>query len=498
LWTLVEGATRGLPDVEAFLRSLSLMETHPSAEARGLFGRGDLWIARAPGRVDVMGGIADYSGSLVLQLPTQEATLVALQKDPQRRLRVVSLGAERHGRAASFEMPLEELEPGGAPLDYAAARTRLGAGAEGRWSAYVAGVVLALRRETGVRFATGARLLIASDVPEGKGVASSAALEVSVLQAVAAAFGARLSQRDSALLAQKAENLVVGAPCGVMDQMTAACGEEGRLLRLLCQPALLQEGVAIPDDLSIWAIDSGVRHEVSGSDYTAVRVGAFMGYRIVAELAGLRALPREEGRVEVEDPRWGGYLANIDVEEFRRSFADDLPERLGGSDFLVRYGGTTDVVTRVDPGRDYAVRIPAAHPIEEHARAREFAERLAEPASETRRRRLGQLMYASHGSYSRCGLGSPGTDRIVELVHQAGPAQGLYGARITGGGSGGTVAVLAGRDAGDAVATVAARYAAETDRRPQLFSGSSPGAGAFGCLRLTAAGGEPRGSGVDV
>jgi L-arabinokinase len=488
VWTLADGATRGLPDVDAFLTTLGRLEDHPVPEARELFDEGDLWIARAPGRVDVMGGIADYSGSLVLQLPTREATLVAFQRAPEPRLRVVSLGAERHGRTAAFELPLEELEPGGAPLDYGAARARLGAIPQLRWSAYVAGVLLALRREAGVCFASGARLLIASDVPEGKGVASSAALEVGVLHAAAAAFGARLSWRETALLAQRVENLVVGAPCGVMDQMTAACGEEGRLLRLLCQPALLQEGVAVPEDLAIWAIDSGVRHEVSGSDYTAVRVGAFMGYRIVAELAGLRVLARGEGRVEVEDPRWGGYLANLEPAEFRRAFADRLPERLAGRDFLARYGGTTDPATRVDPGRDYAVRMPAAHPVEEHARVREFAARLAEPGSETRRRRLGQLMYESHDSYSRCGLGSPATDRIVELVREAGPARGLYGARITGGGGGGTVAILAGREAGDAVASVAARYGAEAGRRPLVFSGSSPGAGAFGGLRLTTRG----------
>jgi len=468
------------------LRVLDGLERHPEPEVRGLFGAGDIWVARAPGRLDVMGGIADYSGSLVLQLPIREATLVAAQLDREPRLRVVSLGAPRSSRSPAFELPLSALERDGGPLDYGAARALLGAVPERRWAAYVAGVLLVLRREAGVGIPSGLRLLIASSVPEGKGVSSSAALEVGVLQAVAGALGARLSGHAMAMLAQTAENLVAGAPCGVMDQMTAVCGEEGRLLRLLCQPAELQPAVGIPEDLSVWGIDSAIRHAVSGSDYTSVRVGAFMGYRIVAELAGLRVTPARQGRVGVEDPRWRGYLANLDAGEFARSFAPHLPERMTGRDFLARYGGTTDSATFVDPGRDYAVRHPTAHPVEEHARVREFATLLAEPCSEARRVRLGQLMYESHESYTRCALGSDGTDGIVSLVKAAGPARGLYGARITGGGSGGTVAVLAARDAARAVADVAGRYGADTGRRPVVFSGSSPGAASFGLLRLTA------------
>src|ERR687884_265002 len=84
-----------LPEVEAFLRMLSSPDAGPSPEARGLFDPGrPLVVTRAPGRLDVMGGIADYSGSLVLQLPIREAALVALQPDDARTLRIVSLGAE--------------------------------------------------------------------------------------------------------------------------------------------------------------------------------------------------------------------------------------------------------------------------------------------------------------------------------------------------------------------------------------------------------------------
>lgn len=107
-----------------------------------------------------------------------------------------------------------------------------------------------------------------------------------------------------------------------------------------------------------------------------------------------------------------------------------------GADFLERYGGTTDPVTRVEPGRTYTVRVAAAHAVYEHFRVRTFAELLGGAVtSEGRRLLLGELMYQSHASYSACGLGSEGTDRLVELVKEAGPARGLHGAKITGGGA---------------------------------------------------------------
>ena len=92
-------------------------------------------------------------------------------------------------------------------------------------------------------------------------------------------------------------------------------------------------------------------------------------------------------------------------------------------------------------------------------------------------------MFASHASYSACGLGSPATDRIVELVRAAGPGRGLFGAKVTGGGSGGTVALLGRDDAGPAVDGIARSIAGDQGHRAYVFDGSSPGACAFGLIR---------------
>ena len=95
-------------------------------------------------------------------------------------------------------------------------------------------------------------------------------------------------------------------------------------------------------------------------------------------------------------------------------------------------------------------------------------------------------MYESHNSYGACGLGSDGTDRLVALVAAEGPAHGLFGAKITGGGSGGTVAVLGTSGAEALVRGVAARYHAETGRKAAVFTESGPGAAETGVLLIEA------------
>jgi galactokinase len=439
-----------------------------------------VFVARAPGRLDVMGGIADYSGSLVLQWPIRESTRVAVRPWRERRISITSVGCgsrERH-----CDVPLEVVADAG--HRYEDVRAWFAADPERRWAAYVAGVFHVLAREHGVMFSTGAAILVESDVPEGKGVSSSAALEAATMEAVLAAWHVSIDPRLRAVRCQQVENLIVGAPCGVMDQMASICGEAESLMALLCQPAELQASIRLPEHLGVWGIDSGIGHAVSGADYGAVRVGAFMGYRILAELAGLRVTAgQRDDHVQVDDPLWHGYLANVGSDTFSR-FAPQVPDSLDGGVFLARYQGTTDAVTRVDASRTYAIRTPTAHPIREHERVGEWARQLRSTTLRPDAVRLGALMYESHASYSACRLNSDGTDRLVALARDAGVARGIYGAKITGGGSGGTVAVLADAGAVDAVRAIARQYAGEIGRDAYVFEGSSPGAARIGAIRL--------------
>jgi galactokinase len=472
-------------DLEGFERHLGELDAALEADGTPLFSGPEPPICtRAPGRLDVMGGIADYSGSLTLELPIAEAAFVAAQRTAGSRVRIVSAGFGGD-RAPLRDVSFEAEELSRACGSYADAQRYFAADPERAWAAYVAGALVALRLELGTELFAGLDILVASQVPEGKGVSSSAAVEVASFRALSALAGLEVEPVHAAMLCQRIENLVVGAPCGVMDQMTSSCGSEGQLLPLLCQPAILESRFPIPRGLAIWGIDSGMRHQVSGADYTEVRVAAFMGYTIIARSLGLPIHPvSEPGKIRVDDAVYRGYLANVSVESFEREHASRLPERLSGEQFLREYLGIIDPITSVVPTSNYRVRAATAHPIHEHARCVEFRELMQRGPGSAVGPRLGELMYRAHDSYGDCGLGSTGTDRLVELVREAGLARGLYGAKITGGGSGGTVAVLAASGAEPAVLGVVQEYAREAGHRPHVFSGSSCGAAEFGIARL--------------
>ncbi|HEY6329261.1 MAG TPA: galactokinase family protein [Blastocatellia bacterium] len=477
------------PDVDRFIETINglnpggLNEGGPDLAA-SFFNRSfAIILTRAPGRLDVMGGIADYSGSLVLQMPISEATLVAIQMQSLPEISLLSL--QGSDQPLEFKMPLDDLLKDGEPISYAEAQRIFKARAQDAWAAYVAGAFLVLMREKGLTLQVGARILIDSTVPQGKGVSSSAALEVAAMKAIAVCFERQIQPVEMALLCQKVENHIAGAPCGVMDQMTAVCGRQDALLALLCQPADLQESVVIPDGIEFWGIDSGIAHAVSGSDYTSVRVGAFMGHRMIAQFDGMNVLPGEpEGLVHIEDQKWGGYLARIAPSEFETRYSPLLPERISGAEFLANYQGTADQATRIDPYKSYAVRLPTRHPVYENFRTHAFRELLKHDPTESQRHLLGELMFQSHASYSACGLGSAGTDLLADLARKAGPAKGVYGARISGGGGGGTVVVLTGAGAEKSIAEIVSAYAAETGNTPYVFRGSSLGAAEFGWIPL--------------
>jgi L-arabinokinase len=422
-----------------------------------------------------MGGIADYSGALVLQLPLDRTTDAQLQRQCAARCDVVSNRADKRSYVGMELAEIVDRDPRQLAEWFAAHP-------DDHWAAYVVGVVqYCLQRAPTIDAERpGMKLQLETGVPEGKGVSSSAALEVATMMTVAASYGLEISPEEMAVACQWVENHIVGAPCGIMDQMTSACGQQGRLLRLRCQPGTIEGYVDIPDGYRFYGIDSGVRHAVTGSDYGTVRAAAFMGYRMIADVAGL-TVENDGERMIIHDPEWRGYLANIPPVEFEERFQARLPVQMRGDAFLATYGGTTDTVTRVDASRTYPVRQATAHPIYEQMRVERFATLLGELATRpSAANELGMLMYASHASYSACGLGSDATDRLVAMVNEAGAKCGLFGAKITGGGSGGTVAVLGSTDAEAVVRQIAERYAEETGRETDLFVESGPGAAEFG------------------
>ncbi|GMN39873.1 hypothetical protein TIFTF001_009098 [Ficus carica] len=538
---ILDGDTHGLPDTLTFLKSLAELDVDYESgkipekrqlrerkAAAGLFNwEEEIFVTRAPGRLDVMGGIADYSGSLVLQMPIREACHVAIQrnhptknrlwKHAQARqqakgqgstpvLQIVSYGSELSNRGPTFDMDLSDFMDGEKPISYEKAKKYFAQDPSQKWAAYVAGAILVLMTELGVRFVDSISILVASTVPEGKGVSSSASVEVATMSAIAAAHGLTVNPRDLALLCQKVENHIVGAPCGVMDQMTSACGEANKLLAMVCQPAEVLGLVEIPSHIRFWGIDSGIRHSVGGADYGSVRIGAFMGRKMIKSIAssilsrslsdanGFNLDELEDDGIELLKAEASlDYLCNLSPHRYEAVYANKLPESILGETFKEKYADHNDPVTVIDPKRNYVLRAPARHPIYENFRVKAFKALLTSTTSYEQLSALGELLYQCHYSYSACGLGSNGTDRLVQLVQEMQHSKlskseegTLFGAKITGGGSGGTVCVI-GRNSlqtSQQILEVQQRYKAATGYLPFIFEGSSPGAGKFGYLKL--------------
>jgi L-arabinokinase len=224
----------------------------------------------------------------------------------------------------------------------------------------------------------------------------------------------------------------------------------------------------------VFGISSHVRHSVGGDAYGTARVSAFMGLKIILTEMRKRGMPVGEK---------DHYLCNISPRDYRDRFRAALPDTIKGREFLKAYGEITDTVTLVDPDKTYNVRLGAEHPIFENYRVQTFVDCIqrAGAGDRTALVEAGGLMYASHVSHGwNCGLGCAETDLLVSLVRERGPENGLYGAKITGGGSGGTVAVLADCSAEDSIREIAAEYENRTGITPDIFDSTSPGAYAYG------------------
>ena len=454
------------------------------AELYADFGDRSVRVSRAPGRLDVMGGIADYTGSLICELPLDRAAAVALQERDDRQVQVFSFNLHDEHKPFTLRVPLDSL------ATRSADELRGEFDQPGRkWAGYLAGCLFVLHEAGLVELRDpsrkGMNIALYSEVPLGAGVSSSAAVEVATMMNLIDHVGirGRVDPMRVAALCQRVENGIVGAPCGIMDQVTSCAGKHGTLLRMLCQPHELQPPVPIPANVRFVGINSNVKHSVGGGAYGRTRCAAFMAHKIIFET--MRRAGEQHGKTLVADPT-NGYLANLDPDDYKQHFRPRLPEWMKGSDFVDRFGETIDTATRVDPATDYPVQHAADHHVLEARRVKqftEFLEQAARAAPGTRDQgqwldKAGHLMYASHLSYTKDAmLGAPECDLLVDLVKKRERA-GLYGAKITGGGSGGTVAVLADANAraDEAIAELMREYAKQTGHQPELFSGSSDGA----------------------
>ncbi|MBY0526996.1 MAG: galactokinase [Gemmataceae bacterium] len=278
------------------------------------------------------------------------------------------------------------------------------------WLDYVQGVTSVLRANA--HHLCGFDVRVESNVPLGSGLSSSAALDVALLRALREAFRLSLNDLELALLGQQVENRFVGAQVGVMDPMAASLGEPGMAL-FIDTRTLGYEHVPLPPGADLVVINSGIAHQHSAGDYNTRR----------AECERACAL--------------------LGVRQLRDLTVADLPR-------------LATLPTPLDRR--------ARHVVTENSRVGEAVEAIRTGDLN----RLGALFYASHESQrDDYAVSIPEIDLLVELSRQTGRA---YGARLTGGGFGGSIVALTHAGTAREVAErIATSYEQQTGQQPTIL-----------------------------
>lgn len=351
-------------------------------------------IVRAPGRVNLVGEHTDYNLGLVLPAAIDLEIRIAFVPTADRRVELVS---ESSGERASFD--LDAIGP-----------------SEGGMAAYVAGTAWALA-EAGIAV-RGLRGLVASSLPRGSGLSSSAALELASAWAIAE-DPAAIPPLDLARICQRAENAYVGVNCGLMDQFASACGVAGAALVLDCR-SLAWEPVAVPlETHTLVVVHTGSTRSLGAGQYNARRAQCEAA---VAALAGDDPSIRSLRDVTVE--MLPTVAARVDEETFRR----------------------------------------CRHVVTENRRVEATIAALATGDLTA----VGAAWAASHQSLrDDFEVVSPELDALVEI---ASTVPGVAAARMTGAGFGGCTVNLVERGAVDSLRErVLADYPARTGLTPRVY-----------------------------
>jgi galactokinase len=355
---------------------------------------GDIRVVHAPGRVNLIGDHTDYNEGFALPAAIDLGISIALIPTDDAR---VSLTLVETGETGTFALD----EP---------------IGREGGWLDYVRGMAWALQR-AGAR-PTGFRGLLASDLPQGSGLSSSAAIELSSGWALGGGAAPSMTTLELVKVVQRAENGFIGLNNGLMDQYASAFGVEGHALLLDCR-SLTHRSIELPAGLALVACHSGSPRKLESSAYN-------------------------ERRAQCE-----AAVATIQqVAPFVTALRDVTPTLL----------------EQVKPELDDVTYRRARHVLREDAFVLQAVDALEAEDLET----VGELFYASHASLrDDYEVSSPELDALVEIARAT---PGVVGARLTGAGFGGCTINLVHDDAVDALRDRVLRdYPARTGLTPRVF-----------------------------
>jgi galactokinase len=369
------------------------------------YSRAPTFIVAAPGRVNLIGEHIDYNDGLCLPMAIERYVVIAAAPNFDRKSRAGEFYSANLDEAATIALETVERS--------------ISSG----WVRYLAGVVSGFTARN--RVIPSFDAVIHSNVPQGGGLSSSAALEVATATLLELLTETCFDPTEKALLCQRAEQQFAGVPCGIMDQFTSVFGRADELMLLDCRTQESQ-GISFADDaVTVLIINSNIAHKLSGSEYA------------------LRRAQCESALGKLKQSSW----RDVTMDSLRSD---------------------RQILSRTEYRR-------ARHVVTEIDRTLEAAKALEDQKWD----RIGELMYASHESLrDDYDVSCNELDILVELARETGVAGGVFGSRMTGAGFGGcTVSVVETSRVEKITDFVLSRYEAETGIKPYSFT-SRPAQGA--------------------
>lgn len=444
---------------------------HEAAEC--LVGAAPRYAARAPGRLDVFGGMSSFAGSHHVQMTAGDSAVAVAALTGDDSIVAVDRGATEGNGHARTGIPWSLVPVGQAPVAAAASvRAAAGHALSPQLLAAVGAVVELARTADGGARRPGIAVSFDSLSGEWRDECHMLALSSTVAIAAARAAGVAIDGRRLAALCQTVASAWVGRPCSRGDACCATSAEPRTLLQSEGETGEVGQMLRLGDAVKLVGL-AGIPRPADAFDrYLRARTAAMMGMVLIDRII------RHESPDEADSQR---RLARVTLTDYVERFRDRLPTKMKGQDFLDRFGETGDPLTHVDPRQVYKIRSRTEHHIYEHARSRQFIECLSRAMRTNDRFALldaGELMFASHWSYGqRCGLGSVMADQVVSAIRKHGPSNDLFGAKVTGLGCGGVVCVLL-RNSPSALAALddaLAEHKQSTDCALRRLTDSTPG-----------------------
>jgi galactokinase len=457
-------ATASLESTDRLTQNLQAALADHSAD-------GSVAISKAPAVLDVMGGIGEDSGALVLTTTLGLSFTIAMWPIAVSQLRV-------HFSAEGGESSIRQFFCPIARIFETDARSLVNdCRAEAEW---VTPIVLALRHTftSGAvpKPASGLMCFVQTDFPPDADLGRTAVMAVTAIDALCKLTGAPLDSIKKSKLACDGVMDLTGMPC-MRTALTALSGRaDGSLLQIQFHPQFKVESLALPPGISVVAARTQLARPTTHDRILETRTCTAMSQRMINDL-------RQRDGVAASTPL--SVLAAISPTEYTETIRDRIPSKISGKAFVAKFGELRGLNGTLVPDETYKIRSRAEHHIYENKRVNEFVSaivRARRSMSIDVLKAAGELMYASHWSHSqRCGIGGVETDRIVSAIRKQGPAMGLFGAKVTGGGAGGELVVLMRDDDASRNALAAAIREVQTasSKAIHTFRGNLPGADFF-------------------